>query len=44
MEDFNGISALVVNGFCFEEIYDSMGSLCEGFNCCYEVIVFIGNF
>ena len=44
MEQFNGVSALVVDGFCFEKVENSMRSLRDGFNCCYKVIVFVGNF
>ena len=44
MEKFNGVSALVVGGFCFEKADNSMRSLRDGFICCCEVIVFVGNF
>ena len=44
MEKFNGVSALVVGGFCFEKADNSMRSLRDGFNCCCEMVVFVGIF
>ena len=43
MEKFDGVSALD-DGFCFEKVDNFMRSLHDGFNCCYEVVVFVGIF
>ena len=41
INQYHGVSALVVGGFCFEKADNSMRSLRDGFNCCCEVVVLL---